>query len=75
MAKYRISWLPGDGVGSEVLEAARIVLDKVGLDAEYIHGDVGWKFWRTEGNPLPERTISLLKSTNACMFGAITSKP
>jgi 3-isopropylmalate dehydrogenase len=75
MAKYRISWLPGDGVGSEVLEAARIVLDKVDLDAEYIHGDVGWEFWRTEGNPLPERTISLLKSTNACMFGAITSKP
>ncbi len=75
MAKYRIAWLPGDGVGSEVLEAARTVLDKVGLDAEYIHGDVGWEFWKTEGNPLPERTISLLKSTNACMFGAITSKP
>jgi len=27
MAKYKIAWLPGDGVGSEVLAAGRIVLD------------------------------------------------
>ena len=75
MATYKIAWLPGDGVGKEVLDAARIVLDRVGLDAEYIHGDIGWEFWKTEGNPLPERTIELLKSTDACLFGAITSKP
>ena len=28
MAKYRIAWLPGDGVGNDVMEAARIVLDQ-----------------------------------------------
>ena len=33
MAKYKIAWLPGDGVGVDVLEAARIVLDRIGLDA------------------------------------------
>ena len=27
MAKYRIAWLPGEGVGIEVLEAARVVLE------------------------------------------------
>ena len=75
MAKYRIAYLPGDGVGPEVLEAARMVLDAVGFDAEYVHGDVGWKFWCEEGNPLPERTIEVLKNTDACLFGAITSKP
>ncbi len=75
MATYKIAWLPGDGVGKEVLAAARIVLDRVGFDAEYIHGDIGWEFWKTEGNPLPDRTIELLKSTDACLFGAITSKP
>ena len=26
-ASYKIAWLPGDGVGKEVLEAAKIVLD------------------------------------------------
>ena len=75
MPKHKIAWLPGDGVGNDVMEAARIVLDKLDLDAEYIHGDIGWEFWKTEGEPLPERTIEILKNTDACLFGAITSKP
>ncbi|MDE2965088.1 MAG: isocitrate/isopropylmalate family dehydrogenase, partial [Acidobacteriota bacterium] len=61
MAKYKIAWLPGDGVGGEVLDAARIVLDRLGLDVEYLPGDIGWEFWRREGDPLPGRTIELLK--------------
>ena len=47
MPKHKIAWLPGDGVGNDVMEAARIVLDKLDLDAEYIHGDIGWEFWKT----------------------------
>ncbi|MCK4444097.1 MAG: isocitrate/isopropylmalate dehydrogenase family protein, partial [Thermoplasmata archaeon] len=75
MAKYKIAWLPGDGVGNDVMEAAKIVLEAVDLDAEYIQGDVGWEFWKTEGDPLPERTMELFKETDCCLFGAITSKP
>ncbi len=75
MAKYKIAWLPGDGVGNDVMEAARIVLDTLKLDAEYIHGDIGWEFWKTEGNPLPDRTIEMMKTTTCALFGAITSKP
>ncbi len=75
MAKYRIAWLAGDGVGKDVMEAARIVLDKMQFDAEYLPGDIGWEFWCKEGNPLPDRTIKLLKETDCCLFGAITSKP
>ncbi len=52
-----------------------IVLDRIGLDAEYITGDIGWDFWCKEGNALPDRTIKLLRETDACLFGAITSKP
>ncbi len=73
--KYRIAWLPGDGVGKEVMEAARVVLDRVGLDAEYVHGDIGWEFWCSEGDAFPARTIELLNNVDAAMFGAITSKP
>ena len=73
--KYRIAWLPGDGVGIEVMEAARIVLDRVGFDADYVHGDIGWEFWRSEGDAFPARTIDLLSNVDAAMFGAITSKP
>ncbi len=75
MAKYKIAVLPGDGVGRDVIEATMIVLDKVKLDARYIHGEIGWEFWCKEGNALPDRTIKLLKETDACLFGAITSKP
>lgn len=75
MAKHKIAWLPGDGVGIEVLEAAKIVLDEIGFDAEYIHGDIGWEFWCKEGDAFPQRTIDLLGNVDAAMFGAITSKP
>ena len=74
-SNYRIAWLPGDGVGNDVMEATRIVLDAVKLGAEYIHGDIGWEFWCREGDALPVRTIELLKNVDAAMFGAITSKP
>ncbi len=72
---YKIALLPGDGVGGDVLGAAKRVLAAVGFEAEYEIGDIGWEFWRTEGNPLPERTIELLRRTDCCLFGAITSKP
>ncbi len=75
MATYKIAWLPGDGVGNDVMKAARIVLDALKLDAEYIHGDIGWEFWCKEGNALPDRTVEMLRSTHCALFGAITSKP
>ena len=71
----RIAWLPGDGIGTECCDAARKVLDAVGFEAEYIHGDIGWEFWCNEGDALPARTIDLLRSTDCAFFGAITSKP
>ncbi len=75
MPKYKIAVLPGDGVGKDVVEAAMLVLERIGLDAEYLYGDIGWEFWCREGNALPDRTIQLLRQTDACLFGAITSKP
>jgi isocitrate/isopropylmalate dehydrogenase len=75
MKRYRIAWLPGDGIGVEVCEAARQVLDAAGFEAEYIAGDIGWEFWCKEGEALPERTLQLLRSTDCAFFGAITSKP
>ncbi len=75
MSQYRIAWLPGDGIGVDVMNATRVVLDAVRLDAEYIHGDIGWEFWCREGDAFPQRTVDLLRNVNAAMFGAITSKP
>ena len=75
MSTRTIVTMPGDGIGTTVLPEAIRVLDAVGFDAEYVHGDIGWEFWIKEGNPLPQRTIDLLTEHRVGLFGAITSKP
>ena len=75
MSKRTIVALPGDGVGKLVLEQAIRVLDAAGFQAQYEYGDIGWEFWKKEGNPLPQRTIDLIEKHKIALFGAITSKP
>jgi len=75
MAKRTIVTLPGDGIGNIVLKQALRVLDASGFEADFIHGDIGWEFWCSEGNPLPQRTLELIKKHKIALFGAITSKP
>ena len=66
MAKYKIAWMPGDGVGNDVMDAAKIVLDALNFDAEYVPADIGWEFWCKEGNPLPDRTIEISQEYGLC---------
>jgi isocitrate/isopropylmalate dehydrogenase len=75
MTKHTIVTMPGDGIGAIVLKEAIRVLDAARFDAEYVHGDIGWDFWCSEGNPLPQRTIDLIRRYKIALFGAITSKP
>jgi 3-isopropylmalate dehydrogenase len=75
MTKYTVVTMPGDGIGEVVLAEALRVLEAVGFDAEYVHADIGWEFWKSEGNALPERTVRLLEQHKLGLFGAITSKP
>ncbi|MGE5440516.1 MAG: isocitrate/isopropylmalate family dehydrogenase, partial [Bacteroidota bacterium] len=67
--------MPGDGIGKTVLPEAVRVLNAIGFEANYVHGDIGWDFWKKEGNALPQRTIDLLSEHKIGLFGAITSKP
>jgi isocitrate/isopropylmalate dehydrogenase len=75
MARHRIAWMPGDGIGRDVIEAARLALDALGLDYEAVPVDVGWDCWCREGDPLPARSIERLRELPVALFGAITSKP
>jgi 3-isopropylmalate dehydrogenase len=75
MPKRTIVTMPGDGIGNAVLPEALRVLEAAGFEAEYVHADIGWEFWCKEGNPLPQRTIDLLKEHKIGLFAAITSKP
>lgn len=75
MSKRKIVTMPGDGIGRVVLEQAVRVITAAGFEAEYVHGDIGWEYWCSEGNPLPQRTIDLISEHKIALFGAITSKP
>jgi len=73
--KRTVVTMPGDGIGGAVLDEALKVLEAVGFSASYVHADIGWEFWKSEGNPLPKRTLDLLEKHKIALFGAITSKP
>ena len=75
MEKHNIVCLPGDGIAKVVLKEAIHILDVAGFEADYVEGDIGWEFWCTEGNPLPQRTLDLIAEHKIGLFGAITSKP
>ena len=75
MSKRTLVSMPGDGIGKVVLDEAIRVLDAAGFEADYVEGDIGWEFWRSEGNPLPQRTLDLIAKHKIGLFGAITSKP
>ena len=75
MEKRTIVAMPGDGIGKVVLDETIRVLDAAGFEADYVEGDIGWEFWRSEGNPLPQRTLDLIAEHKIGLFGAITSKP
>ncbi len=75
MSKRTIVAMPGDGIGKVVLDETIKVLNAAGFEADYVEGDIGWEFWKSEGKPLPQRTIDLLAEHKIALFGAITSKP
>jgi isocitrate dehydrogenase (NAD+) len=75
MSKRTVVTMPGDGIGKKVLPEALRILDTAGFKADYIEADIGWEFWKTEGNPLPDRTLDVIEKHRVGLFGAITSKP
>lgn len=75
---YRIAVLPGDGIGPEVVEASIRVLEAVqevskDLKLELLYGEAGYDCIAKYGTNLPEKTISLLKESQACLKGPMTT--
>ncbi|MBI2611997.1 3-isopropylmalate dehydrogenase [Candidatus Gottesmanbacteria bacterium] len=73
--KKRIAILAGDGVGPEVVDQGVRVLTtvakKFGHEFELKEGLIGAVAIEKTGNPLPEETLELCKSSDAILFGAI----
>ena len=68
--KYRIAVVPGDGIGKEVMEATILVLDALDIDFDYVYGEAGDECGKKNGTPLPGETLDIIRSCDACLFGA-----
>ncbi len=75
MSAYRICLLPGDGIGPEVVSAARRVLASLPLDFEWREAGIGLAEWQRSGNPLPDETLQAINSADATLFGSVTTPP
>jgi 3-isopropylmalate dehydrogenase len=71
----RIAYLPGDGIGPEVLAVARDVVLATGADVTFVEGAVGWECFADGGDALPAATLALARSCDATLLGAVTSRP
>src|SRR5262245_2834582 len=73
--KALIAWLPGDGVGPDVLKEARRVLEVIASEHnhefEFEEGDIGGVAIERHGEPLPRSTRELCLKSNAVFLGAV----
>ena len=70
---YRVTLIPGDGIGPEVSEAARRLLDATGVPIEWEIQHAGAGVLDTEGTPLPDRVLDAIRSTRVALKGPITT--
>ena len=72
---FKIAVLSGDGIGPEIIEQAKKVVNAVGKKFNHTftfnEGLVGAIAIDKTGNPLPAETLDLCKSSDAVLFGAI----
>lgn len=65
----RIALIAGDGIGPEVVEAARQVLEATGLDFEWLECSAGTVAGEHGGDPLPESVLEVVRSADATLKG------
>ncbi|MEX2243039.1 MAG: 3-isopropylmalate dehydrogenase [Fimbriimonadaceae bacterium] len=66
-----IAVLPGDGIGPEVTAEAVKVLDAAGADLEFHKALIGGAAYDATGDPLPDSTLELCRSSDAALMGAV----
>lgn len=69
----RLCIIPGDGIGNEVTDAARHILESLPLPITYKEVEAGWKTFQKTGHALPEATLQAAQEADAVLFGAVAS--
>jgi len=70
---HRITLIPGDGIGPEVAEAARRVVEATGIEVEWDVQEAGAAVMEREGSPLPDRVLASIRHSRTALKGPITT--
>ena len=68
-----ICLIPGDGIGQEVIPAARRLLEATDLDLTFVEAEAGWATFQRTGTSVPADTLTKVTSSDATLAGAFTS--
>ncbi|EKM59463.1 uncharacterized protein PHACADRAFT_249972, partial [Phanerochaete carnosa HHB-10118-sp] len=72
----KIGLVPADGIGREVIPAARQAIEALGSDIpkpEFVDLLAGFELFTRTGTALPEETVAALKNCDCALFGAVSS--
>ncbi|HEU4919167.1 MAG TPA: isocitrate/isopropylmalate family dehydrogenase [Candidatus Limnocylindrales bacterium] len=70
---HRVTLIPGDGIGPELAEATRRVLDASGVAFEWEVVDAGEGVMAEHGTPLPEHVLDSIRRNRVALKGPITT--
>jgi isocitrate dehydrogenase (NAD+) len=68
-----VTLIPGDGIGPEVSEATRRVMDATGVGLEWVVEEAGAAALAREGTPLPDRILNSIRRTRVALKGPIAT--
>ena len=70
---YTVTLIPGDGIGPELADATRRVLDATGIGFEWDVQEAGEATIAREGTPLPDRVVESIRRNGIAIKGPITT--
>ncbi len=70
---HPVTLMPGDGVGPEIAEATRKVIDATGVKIDWEVQHAGEEVYESEGAPLPERVIESIRKNKVAIKGPVTT--
>lgn len=70
---YKITLIPGDGVGPEVTEATRRVVEATGISFSWDTVIVGERAMKETGTPLPESILETVRKSKIALKGPVTT--
>ena len=68
---YRVTLIPGDGIGPEVTKAMTTVLEATGVELEWIPVEAGVEVIEKYGTPLPPQVLESIRETKLAIKGPI----